>query len=483
MEKNKKYPDALIADLSGVFALKDSNAPGYLSGPKLTHLFNGMGFPDTYKFPDLGIVTPEVANLSRTQYALKRLTDLNDTLRIPEALTVLMKATGEINAISDSIARIFDHYKLPNPLTGIMPDPAPVAPVEAVVHETVKTPAKAEDSVFDSIPPGVKVAFFSYSWDNEDHKKWVLKLANDLAPRGIYVLLDQYLPGGYPLTYFMNKGLDIADRVIIIGTPKYQEKSIKSLSGGVTYEESIIHVDLMRNIATTKFLPIVRSGTFETALPPHISTRIGFDFRDDSAYDSLVEELVREIYNVPKCARPTLGPVPTFSYNDLTPREQEALKSPDSDFRKSQDRKWLDRLLGGFSFYLMDEYVCGSPDSVDERVFISIDIWNSLIGSSTFRIYDPTLRRIITEFHKLWLEAEKTGLPYYSSVPGSHMIHFHGLQHDLFTSDKAEEAFNKLSDLRIKMRPLLHELATYIMDNFEIDVEETSLAFIKSLQP
>ena len=280
----------------------------------------------------------------------------------------------------------------------------------------------------------------------------------------------------------MNKGLDIADRVIIIGTPKYQEKSIKSLSGGVTYEESIIHVDLMRNIATTKFLPIVRSGTFETALPPLISTRIGFDFRDDSAYDSLVEELVREIYNVPKCARPTLGSVPAFSYNDLTPREQEALKSPDSDFRKSQDRKWLDRLLGGFSFYLMDEYVYGSPDSVDERVFISIDIWNSLIRSSTFRIYDPTLRRIITEFHKLWLEAEKIGLPYYSSVPGSHMIHFHGLQNDLFTSDKAEEAFNKLCDLRIKMQPLLHELATYIMDNFEIDVEETSLAFIKSLQ-
>ncbi len=482
MATNKKYPDALIADLGGVFALKDSNAPGYLSGPKLTRLFNGLGFPDTYKFPDLGIVTPDAANLSRTQYALKRLTDLNNTLRVPEALAALMKATGEISAVADSIAGIFEHYKLPNPLTGNAQNIAPALPVEAVDHEPAKPPAKAVDSVFDTIPPGVKVAFFSYSWDDDEHKKWVLKLANDLAPRGIYVLLDQYLPAGYPLTYFMNKGLDVADRVIIIGTPKYHEKSIKSLSGGVTYEESIIHVDLMRNIATTKFLPIVRSGTFETALPPLISSRIGFDFRDDSAYDSLVEELVREIYNVPKYARPTLGPVPTFTYKDLSPREQEALKNPDSDFRKSQDRKWLDRLLGGFSFYLMDDYVSGYPDGVDERVFISIDIWNSLIGSSTFRIYDPTLRRLITDFHKLWHEAEIIGLPYYSSSPGSRMVRFHGLQNDLFISDDAEKAFHKLCDLRIKMQPLLRELATYIMDNFEIDVEETSMAFLNSLQ-
>ena len=73
MEKKLKYPEALIADLSGLFALKDSNTPGYLSGPKLTNLFNELGFPDTYKFPGIGIVTPDSVGLSRTQYALKRL--------------------------------------------------------------------------------------------------------------------------------------------------------------------------------------------------------------------------------------------------------------------------------------------------------------------------------------------------------------------------------------------------------------------------
>ncbi len=184
----------------------------------------------------------------------------------------------------------------------------------------------------------------------------------------------------------------------------------------------------------------------------------------------------------PKNPRPTLGPVPSFEYSDLTPREQEKLKSPDSDFRKNQDRKWLDRLLGSFSFDLMDSYVQNPPDRVDERIFISIDIWNALIGSATFRIYDPQLRRLISDFHGLWHKAEIIGLPYYSSETRTHMVRFHALQHDTFTSDKAEDAYNQLSEIRVQMQPLLRELATYIMDNFEIDVEETSRAFLISLQ-
>lgn len=39
MNKNIKYPDAIISDLSKVFASKDANAATYLSGSKLTYLF------------------------------------------------------------------------------------------------------------------------------------------------------------------------------------------------------------------------------------------------------------------------------------------------------------------------------------------------------------------------------------------------------------------------------------------------------------
>ncbi len=507
MEKQNKYPDALIADLTGVFALKDSNAPGYLSGPHLTALFNGLGFADAYKFPNIGIVTPDSNGLSRTQYALKRLTDLNNIYRVPEALTALMESTKGIAEITDKVTDIFNHYDIPSPLPAVLPKETiqleglgqvsrpklgserlpslqTTPPIKEFSYEKfVVTPhsQKTVDPVFDTIPPDAKVAFFSYSWDDEDHKAWVLKLANELAKYRIHVLLDQYLPGGYPLTHFMNRGLDIADRVVVIGTPNYKEKFVRSTAGGVAYEESIIHADLMRDIATTKIIPIIRSGTFDSSLPPLISRRIGFDFNNETKYLSLVLELVREIYNVPKHPRPTLGPVPVFGYEDLSPREQENLNQPESDFRKNQDRKWINRLLGNFSFELMDQYMSETPLWVDERVFISIDMWNSIINSSAFRIYDPTLFRLITGFHNLWHEAEMVGLSYYTLEPNTHKVRFHGLVHDVFVSDDAERAFNKLSELRLKMQPILRELATYIQDNFEIDIEETSLAFLKSL--
>lgn len=504
--KENKYPEAIIADLASVFAQKDSNAPGYMSGPKLTAFFNTLGFADTYKYPGIGIVTPDASGLSRTQYAVKRLTDINNALRLPEALTSFLELNAGINSITANINSIFERYKIPNPIVmdsekgrtdivnvspvqqpqlglsnQLMPETK--APAEKVVTEHVSGSVKSKisDPYFDQIPTGRKIAFISYSWDDETHKKWVLQLAMNLYQKGIVALLDQFLPAGYSLTHFMNKGLSIADKVIVIGTPQYKEKSMKSLSGGVSYEESIIHTDLMENIASVKFLPVVRAGDFSSSLPTLLRRRVGLDFTDDSKYDSLLSEIVREIYDVPKYPIPVLGPVPTFDYDDLSPREIAELKRPESDFRKKQDRKWLDRLLGAFSFDLMYEYLSNAPRWVDERVFISIDLWNSIIGNPTFRIYDPNLNRIITEFHNLWHEIEMTGLKFYSSELGTHKVRFHGIAHDDFISTESENAFNKIMELQLKMQPLLKEMASYIQDRFEIDVEETSSKFLKSL--
>ena len=49
-------------------------------------------------------------------------------------------------------------------------------------------------------------------------------------------LLDQYNRGGDDLITFMQKGLKRADRVLIIGTPKYKEK-IEKLSSGAKFED------------------------------------------------------------------------------------------------------------------------------------------------------------------------------------------------------------------------------------------------------
>ena len=54
--------------------------------------------------------------------------------------------------------------------------------------------------------------------------------------------------------------------------------------------------------------------------------------------------------------------------------------------------------------------------------------------------------------------------------------------HDVFVSDEAEKAYYEILKIQSTMKPLLKEMSIYIQDNFEIDVEHTSRAFIKSLE-
>ena len=411
----------------------------------------------------------------------------------------MIELSGAAQKLTEDVNAVFNRYNISSPLikSNINSKLEPVKTGEAVERPNLpsETPKVAsgnlslevktetnKDSVFDEIPSGVKVAFISYSWDDKAHCQWVLKLSNALIKKGIHTLLDQYLPKGYPLTHFMEHGIDIADRVIVVGSPRYLEKSRKETKGGVPYEDSIISSTLMSNIASTKFLPVIHGGTFDKCLPSKLSNRLGFDFSDDMVFDEKVNELARAIYDVPACPRPTLGPIPNFTYDNLTTREKDTLKDSGTDFRKAQDMKWLDRLVGSFSFGLMHEYLTNDPTWVDEKVFISSDLWDSIIAQPTFRIYDSELSRIILTFHDLWHKVCMIGLSYYCSEPGTHKVKFYGLQHDEFTSSEADKAFHDIVKIQLDMQPLLKEMAMYIQDHYEIDVEETSLEFINSLE-
>ena len=141
-----------------------------------------------------------------------------------------------------------------------------------------------------------KVLFVSYSHDSAEHKSWVKKFADDLASRGGFeVLLDQNLPKGYPLTLFMEKGLVNADKVLIIGTPQYKQKS--ETGKGVAFEGSIISTELMQNIDTCKYYPILRSGSFETSFPVSLQARGGDDLSDDDLYEDKLMVVIDSIEN------------------------------------------------------------------------------------------------------------------------------------------------------------------------------------------
>ena len=141
-----------------------------------------------------------------------------------------------------------------------------------------------------------KVVFISYSHDSDEHKAWVKKFAVDLSMLGDFeILLDQNMPKGYSFTRFMEKGLAKADKVLVIGTPKYREKAENG--HGVAFEESIISSELMNDIDTTKYYPILRAGTFETSFPPTLQGRNGDNMTDDSQYEVVLKVIAEAILN------------------------------------------------------------------------------------------------------------------------------------------------------------------------------------------
>lgn len=158
------------------------------------------------------------------------------------------------------------------------------------------------------------IVFISYSWDDEEHKKWVLDLANKLRENGIDVILDRYyLSAGKSVTYFVENSIKRADRIIIVYTPNYKLKADKR-TGGVGYEYSIINSGLYQNQTDSdKIIPIIRRGTVDESIPTFMTQFIHIDMRNDSNYDNSYTDLIREIFNEPAIVMPSIGVKPKFS--------------------------------------------------------------------------------------------------------------------------------------------------------------------------
>lgn len=168
-------------------------------------------------------------------------------------------------------------------------------------------------SPFDNLPEDHPVVFISYSWDSEAHKAWVRKLSDDLREKhSIYTLLDQNNRGGYDLISFMNQAVEKADRVLMIGTPEYKRKSELYDGGGVKYEDQLITIGIYNKMGTSKFIPVLRAGKFDTSFRSLIETRTGYVMTEDADYEETLNRLAADIWNNPINAAPALGPIPTY---------------------------------------------------------------------------------------------------------------------------------------------------------------------------
>ena len=154
------------------------------------------------------------------------------------------------------------------------------------------------------------VVFISYSHDSDDHIRWVVILATDLIQSGVDVLLDQWdLHAGDDVAGFMERGVAESNRVLVVCTPRYVSRSDHP-KGGVGYEKTIITGEIVWDIGTNKFIPLLRRSEGDRHLPRCLSSRLFIDFRDDARYEQNVEALLREIHEHPAFPKPALGKSP-----------------------------------------------------------------------------------------------------------------------------------------------------------------------------
>lgn len=156
----------------------------------------------------------------------------------------------------------------------------------------------------------VPVVFISYSHDTREHKAWVGSLAQRLREKGVDVLFDQWdLGPGDDVPKFMEQAVARADRVLMVCTEPYVRKADDG-KGGVGYEAMVVTGELVTNLGTNKFIPIVRQQEEPKVRPRCVSTRFYVDLSEGPDEEENFEQLLREIHNAKKITKPPLGPNP-----------------------------------------------------------------------------------------------------------------------------------------------------------------------------
>lgn len=152
--------------------------------------------------------------------------------------------------------------------------------------------------------------FISYSHDSAAHKQWVAELAAKLRHNGVDAILDQWDVGpGDDVPRFMEEGLRDSDRVLAICTDGYNRKADAG-EGGVGYEKMIVTAELVSDLGTNKFIPVLRNPSPGARTPTFLGTRFYVDLSDGADVDGQFGLLLKELHRVPIIEKPPLGKSP-----------------------------------------------------------------------------------------------------------------------------------------------------------------------------
>lgn len=201
------------------------------------------------------------------------------------------------------------------------------ARVDAKEKEQKQTPASEATE-----NRGDPTVFISYSWDDEPHKQWALSLANRLRGDGIDAIIDQtHLNLGGDTPEFMEKSIRDSRFVLVVCTEPYKER-FDGRKGGAGYEGHIMTAQIVKKAGANKFIPLLRRGTWDSAMPTALEGLFGANLSKDS--EDEYRKLVKHLHGV-KSIRP-LGARPKWLEEELA-QSSSVEQTAEAVFLPSED--------------------------------------------------------------------------------------------------------------------------------------------------
>ncbi|MBM6635068.1 TIR domain-containing protein [Leclercia adecarboxylata] len=138
--------------------------------------------------------------------------------------------------------------------------------------------------------------FISYSWDNEEHRLWVKKLADELERETLlHVIWDGYdLDSFIDKNLYMEKAVADSDFILNVCTLNYKNKANDRLGGvGIeTYLSVNEHWENLQKKKKTKSLVVLKEND---ATPTYLKGHFHLDFTDDRKFLANVHNLKKQL--------------------------------------------------------------------------------------------------------------------------------------------------------------------------------------------
>lgn len=105
--------------------------------------------------------------------------------------------------------------------------------------------------------------------------------------------------------------------MFIICTEEYKRKA-NNREKGVGYESHIISAELYNNHNDRKFIPVIRQGDFNSALPTYLDGKLAIDLRGNPFNEDSYKDLIASIFKVKKKPKVGIRPYYVDEYEPIT---------------------------------------------------------------------------------------------------------------------------------------------------------------------